>query len=222
MKFFSDCSGECAVCRAEFCLAGHGDDDYFPATVEQVEHRLIEGKYASQRETMRQYLKAHGVEHRYIPAGLRKLGETCEAPIINEAADAIEELSKRLDMNHVTFEIPAGMSDEFLAGVSFTLDKLTDMQNGTAETGELRTVKAALSITGRGTVIVVKPLPADMNAANTQVLIQGRLLKIFGIEQSQFRKSEVGIVLGSQIDREEIQVGSSVEFVRKKQGGESA
>jgi len=95
--------------------------------------------------------------------------------------------------------------------------KDTDMQNGTAETSELRTVKAALCITGRGTVIVVKPLPADMNAANTQVLIQGRLLKIFGIEQSQFRKSEVGIVLGSQINKEEIQVGSSVEFVLKKQ-----
>ena len=58
MKMFSDCSGECCVCAmgAGRCLAGHGDDDYSPATKEEIIRRLDEGLYKGQRRTMKHYL----------------------------------------------------------------------------------------------------------------------------------------------------------------------
>lgn len=41
MKIGSDCSGECILCaNSGFCLAGHGDDDFFPATKEQLISRV--------------------------------------------------------------------------------------------------------------------------------------------------------------------------------------
>lgn len=43
MKLFSDCSGECILCACHgCCLAGHGDDDFYPATDEQLLQRLDE------------------------------------------------------------------------------------------------------------------------------------------------------------------------------------
>lgn len=81
------------------------------------------------------------------------------------------------------------------------------------EDRETRMIKESLAITGRGTIIVVQCLPSRMNASNTQVLIQERALKIFAIEQSHPCGNVIGVVLGSQISKEEIQVGSSVEFV---------
>ena len=57
MKMFSDCSGECCVCSCgDFCLAGHGDDDFWPASKEQVVNRLDNGKYVSYRDMMKAYL----------------------------------------------------------------------------------------------------------------------------------------------------------------------
>ena len=48
MKMFSDCSGECCVCACGgFCLAGHGDDDFSPATNEQILARLKRGDYTN-------------------------------------------------------------------------------------------------------------------------------------------------------------------------------
>ena len=53
MKMFSDCSGECCVCACgDFCLAGHGDDDYSLASKEQIIARLDKGEYSSYRNTM--------------------------------------------------------------------------------------------------------------------------------------------------------------------------
>lgn len=58
MKFFSDCSGECCVCACGgCCLAGHGDDDFSPATKEKVIKNLKEGKYPNYRQYMVDYLK---------------------------------------------------------------------------------------------------------------------------------------------------------------------
>ena len=57
MKLMSDCS-KCCICGAGGgCLAGIGDDDYFPATKEQVIERLDNNKYYLHRDEMIQYLK---------------------------------------------------------------------------------------------------------------------------------------------------------------------
>ena len=58
MKFFSDCSGECCLCSAgNGCLAGHGDDDFWPATREQIIERLDKGQYPDYRQMMIIHLK---------------------------------------------------------------------------------------------------------------------------------------------------------------------
>lgn len=65
MKMFSDCSGECCICACGgFCLAGHGDDDFSPATKEQVIKRLNEGSYPRYRQTMINYLKQFGIDYK--------------------------------------------------------------------------------------------------------------------------------------------------------------
>lgn len=65
MKFSSSCS-DCAICGAgRGCLAGHGDDDYFPATKEQVIERLEKHQYESYRGQMIKYLKnRYGIDWR--------------------------------------------------------------------------------------------------------------------------------------------------------------
>lgn len=41
MKMFSNCSGPCCLCNClGCCLAGHGDDDFYPATDDQLIKRL--------------------------------------------------------------------------------------------------------------------------------------------------------------------------------------
>ena len=63
MKFFTDCSGPCCLCALDFCLAGHGDDDYIPASKEQIVERLEKGQFSSQRKTMADYLlERYGVQ----------------------------------------------------------------------------------------------------------------------------------------------------------------
>ena len=58
MKMFTDCSGECCVCKyGDNCSAGHGDDDYCDATKEQVIERLNNGSYAYCKEIMIAYLR---------------------------------------------------------------------------------------------------------------------------------------------------------------------
>ena len=64
MKMFSDCSGECCVCLSgDYCLAGNGDDDFQPATTEQITQRLQIGKYQDFKDTMIAELKRRGVEY---------------------------------------------------------------------------------------------------------------------------------------------------------------
>lgn len=58
MKMFSDCSGECCLCGVgQGCLAGHGDDDFYPATKEQIIERLDNGQFPSYRQMMIDHLK---------------------------------------------------------------------------------------------------------------------------------------------------------------------
>lgn len=58
MKLFSDCSGECCLCGVgRGCVAGHGDDDFYPATKEQIIERLDKGQYPSYRQMMIDHLK---------------------------------------------------------------------------------------------------------------------------------------------------------------------
>ena len=54
---FSDCSDECCVCaNGGCCVAGHGDDDFSPASKEQIIRNLNEGKYSSYTDYMIKYL----------------------------------------------------------------------------------------------------------------------------------------------------------------------
>lgn len=40
MRMFSNCSGTCYTCACSgMCLAGHGDDDYMPASKESIVER---------------------------------------------------------------------------------------------------------------------------------------------------------------------------------------
>lgn len=61
MKFFSECSGECCVCKLSLkdsrCIAGHGDNDYIKASKEQVINQIDKNMYKNQREIMIEYLK---------------------------------------------------------------------------------------------------------------------------------------------------------------------
>ena len=62
MKMFSDCSGECCVCAyGEACLAGHGDDDFRPASSQQIIERLNNGTYPNYRQKMIAKLLERGV-----------------------------------------------------------------------------------------------------------------------------------------------------------------
>jgi hypothetical protein len=58
MKMFTDCSGPCCICACgDYCLAGHGDDDFCLASKKQITERLDNGAYSSYRETMINTLK---------------------------------------------------------------------------------------------------------------------------------------------------------------------
>ena len=57
MKLMSDCNNCCICSAGGCCLAGIGDDDYFPATKEQVIKRLDNNEYSRHRDEMIQYLK---------------------------------------------------------------------------------------------------------------------------------------------------------------------
>lgn len=63
MKMFSDCAGKCGICACgDFCLAGHDDDDFYPATDEQIVERIITGQYIDDLQLMLDTLKERGVE----------------------------------------------------------------------------------------------------------------------------------------------------------------
>ena len=56
--FFSLCCAKCATCSCSgHCYAGHGDDEYSPASLEEMIERLDKGEYASERDKMIQYVK---------------------------------------------------------------------------------------------------------------------------------------------------------------------
>ena len=57
MKLMSDCSSCCICSAGGGCLAGIGDNDYSPATKEQVIKRLDNNEYSRHRDEMIQYLK---------------------------------------------------------------------------------------------------------------------------------------------------------------------
>lgn len=62
MKMFTDCSGECCICSCgDFCLAGHGDDDFRPASTEQIIERLQKGKYPNYLDIMIHELNRRGI-----------------------------------------------------------------------------------------------------------------------------------------------------------------
>ena len=73
MKLFSDCSGECCVCACGGgCLAGHGDDDFYPATKEQVIDRLDKAQYKDYKDYMIGYLAGMGYHYDVSRYGSKK------------------------------------------------------------------------------------------------------------------------------------------------------
>ena len=48
MKMFTECTGHCHMCRLSTrgCLAGHGDNDFTPATPAQLINRIQSGRYS--------------------------------------------------------------------------------------------------------------------------------------------------------------------------------
>lgn len=76
MKMFSDCSGPCGCCSAgSACCAGHGDDDFSPASASQIITRLNKGEYNCDRDYMIKQLKEkHNID--YVPGMLPNLEET--------------------------------------------------------------------------------------------------------------------------------------------------
>lgn len=74
MKMFSECSGECCVCsNGGFCLAGHGDDDFYPASKEKIIENLDEGKYSNYTEYMIKHLaNKHGYIYDIKNVGRKK------------------------------------------------------------------------------------------------------------------------------------------------------
>lgn len=57
MKMFTNCSGECCVCaNGRCCIAGHGDDDFSPASKYQIIRNLDEGKFSYHTDYMIRYL----------------------------------------------------------------------------------------------------------------------------------------------------------------------
>ena len=74
MKLFSDCSScETCACGDGLCLAGIGDNDYAPASVEQVIERLDNNKWSDRRDKMIQYLKE---KFNYDYEGVKKMKES--------------------------------------------------------------------------------------------------------------------------------------------------
>lgn len=68
MKFFTDCSGKCCVCKlgaiGMMCLAGHGDDDFRLAPKEVIIENLDNGRFPSYTDCMIKTLKAfYGYEY---------------------------------------------------------------------------------------------------------------------------------------------------------------
>lgn len=55
----TSCSGECCVCACNTCLAGTGDDDFYPAKADQIIRRLEKGEFSSRRQYMIDYLLSH-------------------------------------------------------------------------------------------------------------------------------------------------------------------
>lgn len=64
MKIAPDCAGKCSICGNEICLAGNGDDEYVPATADQVIERLKTEQYSRYRGTMLWYLQSKGIEYK--------------------------------------------------------------------------------------------------------------------------------------------------------------
>ena len=52
MKMFSDCSGPCClcVCHGGGCVAGHGDDEFYPADIHQLRKFLLTEKDEDSRK----------------------------------------------------------------------------------------------------------------------------------------------------------------------------
>lgn len=75
---FAECAGKCYRCYwgDSGCLAGHGDNDFTPATVQQLLERLVKRKYKDEHNRIREELvKRNPKRFAELTNGCNKLPE---------------------------------------------------------------------------------------------------------------------------------------------------
>lgn len=89
MKLFPDCISKCHICAiGGHCIAGNGDDDYFPASKEKIIDNLDHGYYPSDKNRMIRYLKdVYGYDYPLENYGTK---EEVKKPKINQ--DVIDKV----------------------------------------------------------------------------------------------------------------------------------
>lgn len=87
---FASCAGKCYKCywASGGCLAGHGDDDYTPATEQQLLERLVKSSFSQEHNMIRAEL---------VKRNPQRYGEPTNAPakMPEEYAKEMIEWAKR-------------------------------------------------------------------------------------------------------------------------------
>lgn len=83
MSMFTDCSGQCCVCKisGRGCIAGHGDDYFTPASREEIQRRIDDNEYPQWTEYMIKYLQNN---HDDIDRKVQGMGTVDTMKLINE------------------------------------------------------------------------------------------------------------------------------------------
>lgn len=82
-------------------------------------------------------------------------------------------------------------------------------------------VEDVFSITGRGTVALVRLVGHGKLNLHDDVKFGDRILNVRGIEKTSSDLYRAGIVFGNQIKREDLPVGTVLEIIEKGENNES-
>jgi hypothetical protein len=97
MKMFSECLGKCCICASEGgCLAGHGDNDFSPATNEQIIKRLDKGEFLNDRDRMIKDLETRGIVYN-VREKFYKIGYS------DAKADTVRDIEIKFAMHFGTY-----------------------------------------------------------------------------------------------------------------------
>lgn len=133
MKFGPNCAGKCCICAVNTCLAGNGDDDFSPATKEQIIKRLQKGEFRDHQQYMIDYLTS---QYGYIYSGTPgsekpKWKETIEKEILSattrEALDDAIIKEQRLELL-ATFLEHGYKTEDIVELYGFSAEEITEVQ----------------------------------------------------------------------------------------------